>query len=43
MPAAELCPGGTGQQIERLWVHDREAMEPVSCLYTPDAEFPNRH
>ena len=29
--------------IERLWVRDPEAMEPVSCLYTPDAEFPNRH
>jgi radical SAM superfamily enzyme YgiQ (UPF0313 family) len=29
--------------IERLWVRDPEALEPVSCLYTPDAEFPNRH
>ena len=29
--------------VERLWVRDPEAMEPVSCLYTPDAEFPNRH
>ena len=29
--------------VERLWVRDPEAMEPVSCLYSPDAEFPNRH
>ena len=29
--------------VERLWVRDPEVMEPVSCLYTPDAEFPNRH
>ena len=29
--------------VERLWVRDPEAMAPVSCLYTPDAEFPNRH
>lgn len=29
--------------IERLWVRDVRALEPVSCLYTPDAEFPNRH
>ncbi len=29
--------------VERLWVREPEAMEPVSCLYTPDAEFPNRH
>jgi radical SAM superfamily enzyme YgiQ (UPF0313 family) len=29
--------------VERLWVRDPEALEPVSCLYTPDAEFPNRH
>jgi radical SAM superfamily enzyme YgiQ (UPF0313 family) len=34
-------PGG--KQVERLWVRDAEAMEPVSLLYTPDAEFPNRH
>jgi radical SAM superfamily enzyme YgiQ (UPF0313 family) len=35
------APGGA--QVERLWVRDAEAMEPVSLLYTPDAEFPNRH
>ena len=36
-------PDAGSRQIERLWVRDPEAMEPVSCLYTPDAEFPNRH
>ena len=36
-------PGWQPPQIERLWVRDPEAMEPVSCLYTPDTEFPNRH
>ena len=36
-------PGGSAPRIERLWVRDPEGMEPVSCLYTPDAEFPNRH
>ena len=36
-------PDDSAPRIERLWVRDPEAMEPVSCLYTPDAEFPNRH
>lgn len=29
--------------IERLWVRNLAALEPVSSLYTPDAEFANRH
>ena len=37
------APDAGSRQIERLWVRNPEAMEPVSCLYTPDAEFPNRH
>lgn len=38
-----VAPTPGGRQIERLWVADTDALEPVSCLYTPDAEFPNRH
>ncbi len=34
-------PGG--QQIKRLWVREAERLEPVSLLYTPDAEFANHH
>jgi len=34
-------PGGP--QIQRLWVRNAEQLEPVSLLYTPDAEFANRH
>jgi radical SAM superfamily enzyme YgiQ (UPF0313 family) len=30
-------------RIDRLWVRDVSRLEPVSCLYTPDCEFPNRH
>ncbi len=37
------APDTGTRQIERLWVRDPDVMEPVSCLYTPDAEFPNRH
>ncbi len=40
---ARVSPRPGGRQIERLWVTDVHALEPVSCLYTPDAEFPNRH
>ena len=40
--ASRPQPGGT-RTIERLWVQDADALQPVSCLYTPDAEFPNRH
>ncbi len=32
-----------GPRIQRLWVRDVTVLEPVSCLYTPDAELPNRH
>ncbi len=42
VPARVASPPD-GRQIERLWVADVNALEPVSCLYTPDAEFPNRH
>ncbi len=37
------APQPGGRQIERLWVRGAAALEPVSLLYTPDAEFPNRH
>lgn len=40
---ARTAPQPSGRQIERLWVRDPAALEPVSCLYSPDAEFPNRH
>ncbi len=36
-------PGPGGRQIERLWVRDAQALDPVSVVYSPDAEFPNRH
>jgi radical SAM superfamily enzyme YgiQ (UPF0313 family) len=36
-------PEGSSRTIERLWVRDLEAMASFSSLYTPDAEFPNRH
>lgn len=38
-----VAPQPAGRQIERLWVRDPAAFEPVSLLYSPDAEFPNRH
>lgn len=38
-----MWPTSDGPRIERLWVRDMAALEPVSCLYTPDAELPNRH
>ncbi len=41
--AAGEAGNPAGEPIERLWVHDPAAMTPVSCLYTPDTEFPNRH
>jgi radical SAM superfamily enzyme YgiQ (UPF0313 family) len=31
------------RRIERLWVADMANSEPVSCLYTPDAEFGQMH
>ncbi len=37
------APGGGGEPVERLWVADATALEPVSQIYTPDAEFANRH
>jgi radical SAM superfamily enzyme YgiQ (UPF0313 family) len=33
---------GTQRRIERLWVRDISRMEPVSCLYTRDAELGDR-
>jgi radical SAM superfamily enzyme YgiQ (UPF0313 family) len=38
-----LAPAPGGRQVDRLWVHDMGAIEPVSSLYTPDTELPNRH
>lgn len=38
-----LQPSPNGPRIQRLWVRDMAGIEPVSCLYTPDAELPNRH
>ncbi|MCX7707866.1 MAG: radical SAM protein, partial [Anaerolineae bacterium] len=38
-----MGPQPNGPRVERLWVRDIAALEPVSCLYTPDAELPNRH
>ncbi len=35
--------GGSGDRVARLWVQDMAHLQPVSCLYTPDSEFPNRH
>lgn len=35
--------GQKPRPVERLWVRDLAALEPVSSLYTPDAEFANRH
>jgi radical SAM superfamily enzyme YgiQ (UPF0313 family) len=40
---ARVAPTPGGRRIERLWVRDVESIEPVSCLYTPDTEFGNRH
>jgi len=40
---ARVMPRPGGRRIKRLWVSDPSALEPVSCLYTPDAEFANRH
>lgn len=40
---ARLTPQPGGRQVERLWVRDMAAIRPVSCLYTPDTELPNRH
>lgn len=39
---AQMEPQPGGPQVDRLWVRDPAALEPVSLLYTPDAEFPNR-
>jgi radical SAM superfamily enzyme YgiQ (UPF0313 family) len=38
-----VVPKPDGRRIERLWVRDMRSIEPVSCLYTPDTEFGNRH
>jgi radical SAM superfamily enzyme YgiQ (UPF0313 family) len=40
---ARVKPGPGARRIERLWVRSVEALEPVSCLYSPDTEFANRH
>jgi radical SAM superfamily enzyme YgiQ (UPF0313 family) len=40
---SRMQPAPDGRQVERLWVRNPAALEPVSLLYTPDAEFPNRH
>jgi radical SAM superfamily enzyme YgiQ (UPF0313 family) len=40
---ARAAPLPGGRRIERLWVRDMESIEPVSCLYTSDTEFANRH
>ncbi len=40
---SQVEPQPGGAQIERLWVREPTALRPVSVLYTPDAEFPNRH
>ncbi len=34
---------GLARQVERQWVRDPEALQPVSCLYTPDTEFAEMH
>ena len=34
-----LAPSPTGQRVERQWVRDVTALDPVSSLYTPDTEF----
>lgn len=38
-----MQPSPNGPCVQRLWVHEMAGIEPVSCLYTPDAELPNRH
>jgi radical SAM superfamily enzyme YgiQ (UPF0313 family) len=40
---SQMAPQPGGRPVDRLWVRDAEALEPVSVMYTPDAEFPNRH
>ena len=40
---SRVIPAPGGRQIERLWVENLAAWQPVSSLYTPDAEFANRH
>ncbi len=40
---SRLTPAPDGRRIQRLWVRDSSLLHPVSCLYTPDTEFPNRH
>jgi len=43
VPARISAPAPGGRRIERLWVRDMGSIEPVSCLYTSDTEFANRH
>jgi radical SAM superfamily enzyme YgiQ (UPF0313 family) len=43
VPARVGAPVPSGRRIERLWVRDMGSIEPVSCLYTSDTEFANRH
>ncbi len=40
---SRMQPVAGGPQVRRLWVRRSESLEPVSLLYTPDAEFANRH
>jgi radical SAM superfamily enzyme YgiQ (UPF0313 family) len=40
---SRVAPAPGGRQIERQWVRDPARLAPVSCLYTPDAEFGNMH
>ena len=40
---ALVRPEPGGRPVDRLWVRNVDALEPTSLLYSPDAEFPNRH
>ncbi|MCX6031659.1 MAG: radical SAM protein, partial [Chloroflexi bacterium] len=40
---SRVAPAPGGRQIERQWVQNPARLQPISCLYTPDAEFGNMH
>ncbi len=40
---SRVAPAPGGRQIERQWVQNPARLQPVSCLYTPDAEFGDMH
>ena len=40
---SRVVPVGGGRRIERLWVEDLRALDPVSTIYTPDTEFGGMH